>query len=39
MLIEQIATATGFGSADALRHHFRGRLYASSAQYMLSFAA
>jgi AraC family transcriptional regulator, transcriptional activator FtrA len=36
--IEQVATATGFGSADALRHHFRGRLYTSPARYRSSFA-
>jgi len=38
MSIEQIATATGFGSADALRHHFRSRLYTSPARYRSSFA-
>jgi AraC family transcriptional regulator, transcriptional activator FtrA len=37
--IEQIATATGFGSADTLRHHFRTRLYTSPARYRSSFAA
>jgi AraC family transcriptional activator FtrA len=37
--IEQIATATGFRSADTLRHHFRTRLYTSPARYRSSFAA
>jgi AraC family transcriptional activator FtrA len=39
MPIEQVATATGFGSADTLRHHFRTRLYTSPARYRSSFAA
>jgi AraC family transcriptional activator FtrA len=38
MPIEQVATATGFGSADTLRHHFRTRLYTSPARYRSSFA-
>lgn len=39
MSVEQIATSTGFGSADALRHHFRSRLYTSPARYRSSFSA
>jgi AraC family transcriptional activator FtrA len=39
MSIEQIATKTGFGSADALRHHFRNRLFTSPGRYRSSFAA
>jgi AraC family transcriptional regulator, transcriptional activator FtrA len=39
MPIEQVAAATGFGSADTLRHHFRTRLYTSPARYRSSFAA
>lgn len=35
--IEQVASATGFGSADALRHHFRARLGTSPARYRASF--
>ncbi len=31
--IESVATATGFGSADALRHHFRLRLGTSPVRY------
>jgi AraC family transcriptional regulator, transcriptional activator FtrA len=38
MSVEQVATKTGFGSADALRHHFRSRLYTSPARYRSSFA-
>jgi AraC family transcriptional regulator, transcriptional activator FtrA len=37
--IERIATETGFGSADTLRHHFKARLYTSPARYRSSFAA
>lgn len=37
LAIEEIATATGFGSADALRHHFRARLGTSPAHYRTSF--
>jgi AraC family transcriptional regulator, transcriptional activator FtrA len=37
LAIEDIATATGFGSADALRHHFRARLGTSPARYRTSF--
>ncbi|MBN8988814.1 MAG: helix-turn-helix domain-containing protein [Rhizobiales bacterium] len=35
--IEGIATETGFGSADAMRHHFRGRLGTSPAHYRATF--
>ncbi len=35
--IEQVATATGFGSADALRHHFRLRVGTSPRQYRSLF--
>jgi len=35
--IERVATATGFGSADTLRHHFRTRLDTSPARYRSSF--
>jgi AraC family transcriptional activator FtrA len=35
--IEQIATETGFGSADTLRHHFKARLYTSPLRYRSSF--
>lgn len=31
--VEQVATDCGFGSADALRHHFRARLKASPTRY------
>ncbi len=37
--VEQVASATGFGSADALRHHFRVRLDTSPARYRASFRA
>ena len=37
LAIEDIATATGFGSANALRHHFRARLGTSPAHYRASF--
>lgn len=37
--IEQVATAVGFGSADALRHHFRTRLDTSPARYRGGFRA
>lgn len=37
--IERIATDTGFGSADALRHHFRQRLGTSPALYRAAFRA
>lgn len=36
MPIEEIAAACGFGSADALRHHFRMRLSTSPARYRAS---
>jgi AraC family transcriptional activator FtrA len=39
MSIEQVATATGFGSADTLRHHFRTRLDTSPARYRSTFRA
>jgi AraC family transcriptional regulator, transcriptional activator FtrA len=35
--IEDVATETGFGSADAMRHHFRGRLGTSPANYRAAF--
>jgi len=35
--VEQVATAAGFGSADALRHQFRGRLRISPVRYRASF--
>ncbi|WP_371930051.1 transcriptional regulator FtrA [Bradyrhizobium sp. CCGUVB1N3] len=35
--IEGIATATGFGSVEALRHHFRFRLDTSPARYRAAF--
>lgn len=35
--IEHVATRTGFGSADALRHHFRTRLDTSPQRYRSSF--
>lgn len=35
--IERIATAAGFGSTDALRHHFRRRLRTSPARYRMAF--
>lgn len=37
--IEQVATAVGFSSADALRHHFRSRLDTSPARYRGGFRA
>lgn len=37
--IERIAAAAGFGSADALRHHFRHRLKTSPAHYRMTFRA
>jgi AraC family transcriptional activator FtrA len=39
MSIEDVATAVGFGSANALRHHFRTRLDTSPARYRLGFRA
>ena len=38
MPVEQVATAVGLGSADALRHHFRTRLRTSPARYRSAFA-
>lgn len=35
--IEGVATETGFGSADAMRHHFRLRLGTSPANYRAAF--
>ena len=35
--IEGVATETGFGSADAMRHHFRLRLGTSPAHYRAAF--
>jgi AraC family transcriptional regulator, transcriptional activator FtrA len=35
--IEQVSTAAGFGSADALRHHFRTRLHTSPQRYRSAF--
>jgi AraC family transcriptional regulator, transcriptional activator FtrA len=37
--IESVATATGFGSADALRHHFRAQLGTSPTRYRVAFQA
>lgn len=37
--VEDIATTVGFGSADALRHHFRERLATSPARYRAGFRA
>lgn len=37
--IESVATETGFGSADAMRHHFRARLGTSPALYRATFRA
>lgn len=37
MSVERVATATGFGSTEALRHHFRARLDTSPARYRASF--
>ena len=39
MSVEDVATAVGFGSADALRHHFRTRLSTSPARYRTEFRA
>lgn len=36
--IEQIATASGFGSAESLRHHFRRQIRTSPNQYRKAFA-
>ncbi|OCX29959.1 MULTISPECIES: transcriptional regulator FtrA [unclassified Bradyrhizobium] len=38
MSVEDVATAVGFGTADALRHHFRTRLDTSPMRYRLDFA-
>ncbi|WP_439397172.1 hypothetical protein ACRQ5Q_08885 [Bradyrhizobium sp. PMVTL-01] len=35
--IEGIAAATGFGSAEALRHHFRRRIGTSPMRYRAVF--
>jgi AraC family transcriptional activator FtrA len=37
--VEQIATMTGFGSADTLRHHFRKRLRTTPNLYRATFRA
>ncbi|MDH2344117.1 MULTISPECIES: helix-turn-helix domain-containing protein [unclassified Bradyrhizobium] len=37
MSIEHVASVTGFGSADALRHHFRRKLGTSPARYRTNF--
>jgi AraC family transcriptional regulator, transcriptional activator FtrA len=37
--VEDVATAVGFGSADALRHHFRTRFATSPARYRTEFRA
>ena len=37
--VEGVATETGFGSADAMRHHFRLRLGTSPANYRAAFRA
>jgi AraC family transcriptional regulator, transcriptional activator FtrA len=37
MSVERVATAVGFGSADALRHHFRIRLDTTPARYRSGF--
>ena len=39
MSVEEVATAVGFGSADALRHHFRTRLHTRPARYRVGFRA
>lgn len=39
MSVEDVATAVGFGSADALRHHFRARFDTSPARYRMGFQA
>lgn len=39
MSVEQVATAVGFSSADALRHHFRIRLETTPTRYRASFRA
>lgn len=39
MPIEQIATASGFSSADILRHHFRTRYATSPSRYRTNFRA
>lgn len=39
MSVEDVATAVGFGSADALRHHFRARFDTSPARYRTGFSA
>ncbi|WP_441236148.1 DJ-1/PfpI family protein [Bradyrhizobium sp. 930_D9_N1_4] len=37
--VESVATETGFGSADTMRHHFRARLGTSPALYRAAFRA
>jgi AraC family transcriptional regulator, transcriptional activator FtrA len=36
--VDRVASACGFGSADALRHHFRQRYHVSPARYRCRFA-
>jgi AraC family transcriptional regulator, transcriptional activator FtrA len=37
--VEQVATMTGFGSTDTLRHHFRRRLHTTPNRYRGTFRA
>ncbi|MET4072624.1 transcriptional regulator GlxA family with amidase domain [Bradyrhizobium sp. S3.2.6] len=37
MLIEYVASGIGFGSADALRYHFRKKLGTSPARHRANF--
>jgi AraC family transcriptional regulator, transcriptional activator FtrA len=37
MSVERVATSVGFGSADALRHHFRTRLDTTPVRYRVGF--
>lgn len=39
MSVEDVATSVGFGSADALRHHFRSRFDTSPLRYRMGFRA
>lgn len=39
MSVEDIATTVGFGSADAMRHHFRARFATTPARYRTVFHA
>jgi AraC family transcriptional activator FtrA len=38
LAVERIATASGFGTADTLRHHFRRRFGTSPQRYRDRFA-